>query len=424
MKKIKLNRNVILSVLLFLGIVFSIFQIAKSAVTNPGHGWGDIGDNSGDALPANRGGTGQITLTNNSVLVGNGTDVVKYVAPGTSGNLLQSNGTAWLSTAGLTVAQGGTGQTTFVANSVLLGNVAGAIANVAPGTSGNLLTSNGATWLSTALSGLTVAQGGTGLANLTANSVLVGNNTGAVTFVAPGTSGNVLSSNGTAWLSTTAAGGLSSGALLLRSVKTANGSITTSANTGNILIQLVGGGGGGGGANGANNNNGAVGGGGGSSGYTEAFLVVSPSTLYNFIIGAGGAAGATNAAGGVGGTSSFVVGANNVTAIGGNGGGAGVAGNTFLITLGGNGGAAATVGNLLTVGTGGGWARRDNNSAMLSGNGAPSHFGGGASGRNANGAGIAGGNFGGGGSGGFSRNSSTVTGGAGGQGVIIIWEYK
>ena len=52
---------------------------------------------------------------------------------------------------------------------------------------------------------ITAAQGGTGLATLTANNVLIGNGTGSVTFVAPGTNGNVLASNGTAWVSTAAA---------------------------------------------------------------------------------------------------------------------------------------------------------------------------------------------------------------------------
>jgi hypothetical protein len=52
--------------------------------------------------------------------------------------------------------------------------------------------------LSTALS---VSSGGSGRANLTANSVILGNNTSAVNFVAPGTSGNVLTSNGTTWVS-------------------------------------------------------------------------------------------------------------------------------------------------------------------------------------------------------------------------------
>jgi hypothetical protein len=46
-----------------------------------------------------RGGTGATTLTNNSVIIGNTTSAVKFVAPGTSGNVLTSNGTAWLSQA-------------------------------------------------------------------------------------------------------------------------------------------------------------------------------------------------------------------------------------------------------------------------------------------------------------------------------------
>ena len=49
---------------------------------------------------------------------------------------------------------------------------------------------------------VTVAQGGTGLATLTANNVVLGNGTGTPNFVAPGTSGNVLTSNGTTWAST------------------------------------------------------------------------------------------------------------------------------------------------------------------------------------------------------------------------------
>ena len=48
---------------------------------------------------------------------------------------------------------------------------------------------------------LPVASGGTGLATLTANNVLIGNGTSNVAFVAPGTSGNVLTSNGTTWVS-------------------------------------------------------------------------------------------------------------------------------------------------------------------------------------------------------------------------------
>ncbi len=59
-------------------------------------------------------------------------------------------------------------------------------------------------------SALTVANGGTGLGTLTLNNVILGNGTSTPQFVAPGTSGNVLTSNGTTWASTApAASGVS-----------------------------------------------------------------------------------------------------------------------------------------------------------------------------------------------------------------------
>lgn len=58
----------------------------------------------------------------------------------------------------------------------------------------------------TSLAGLTtplsVAQGGTGAATFTLNNVILGNGTSAPQAVAPGTSGNVLTSDGTTWEST------------------------------------------------------------------------------------------------------------------------------------------------------------------------------------------------------------------------------
>jgi hypothetical protein len=54
-----------------------------------------------------------------------------------------------------------------------------------------------------------VANGGTGATSLTANNVILGNGTSAVQVVAPGTTGNVLTSNGTTWQSTTPAAGVS-----------------------------------------------------------------------------------------------------------------------------------------------------------------------------------------------------------------------
>ena len=56
---------------------------------------------------------------------------------------------------------------------------------------------------------LKVAKGGTGVATLTANNVILGNGTSAPTFVAPSTNGNVLTSNGTTWTSAAAGASLS-----------------------------------------------------------------------------------------------------------------------------------------------------------------------------------------------------------------------
>ena len=67
---------------------------------------------------------------------------------------------------------------------------------------------------------LPVANGGTSLATLTANNVLLGNGTSAPTFVAPSTSGNLLTSNGTTWTSSTPA-----------TPNTAGGATTTSQGT-------------------------------------------------------------------------------------------------------------------------------------------------------------------------------------------------
>ena len=54
---------------------------------------------SGTALPVANGGTSLTTLTANNVILGNGASAPTFVAPSTSGNLLTSNGTTWASTA-------------------------------------------------------------------------------------------------------------------------------------------------------------------------------------------------------------------------------------------------------------------------------------------------------------------------------------
>lgn len=56
----------------------------------------------------------------------------------------------------------------------------------------------------TGITDLAVADGGTGRSTLAANAVLVGNGTSGINSVAPGTRGNVLTSDGTSWTSVAA----------------------------------------------------------------------------------------------------------------------------------------------------------------------------------------------------------------------------
>lgn len=116
----------------------------------------------------------------------------------------------------LGVDGGGTGQSSF--------------------TAGVLASTGGTNALGTynASSPIPVAYGGTGSATLTANSVLLGNGTSALQAVAPGTSGNVLTSNGTTWQSTAPSSGTvtsvsgtgSVSGLSLSGTVTASGSLT------------------------------------------------------------------------------------------------------------------------------------------------------------------------------------------------------
>jgi hypothetical protein len=115
-------------------------------------------------------------------------------ATGTLGTMSTQNANAVAITGGtitgitdLTVADGGTGASTFTANSVVLGNGTSALnANmVAPGTSGNVLTSNGTTWTSTAVpGGLGVGQTWTNVSGSRAFGTSYTNSTGKPIVVA------------------------------------------------------------------------------------------------------------------------------------------------------------------------------------------------------------------------------------------------
>jgi hypothetical protein len=114
-----------------------------------------------NTLPTNRGGTGQT--------------VTQYCSLTTN-----VNGT-------LPVANGGTGATTLTANAALIGNGTGAVLGLSPGVSGNIMSSNGSTWVSQ----------------------------GLASIVAPGANGNVLTSNGTTWASAALPTGFVAGMIMM-----------------------------------------------------------------------------------------------------------------------------------------------------------------------------------------------------------------
>jgi hypothetical protein len=203
-------------------------NVASSYVTASNVATAVIGNLTlSNALTVPYGGTGRVTLPANNVLLGNGTGSITSVAPGNVGNVLTSTGSAWVSAAA--TGGGGSGNGT-------VSNVSVVSANGFSGTVANS-TSNAAITLSATFMGIAWANStgqlgnvavGTGLSFSNTTGVLtatgavanavtsVGNtypilSTGGTTpnisFVAPGTAGNVLTSISGQWVSNAAVGG-------------------------------------------------------------------------------------------------------------------------------------------------------------------------------------------------------------------------
>ena len=202
-------------------------NVASSYVTASNVATAVIGNLTlSNALTVPNGGTGLVTLPVNNVLLGNGTNSIKAVAPGNAGNVLTSIGGVWVSNAAV-ASGGGTGTVT---------NVSVVSANGFSGTVANS-TSNAAITLSATFMGIAWANStgqlgnvavGTGLSFSNTTGVLTatgavanavtsvgntypilstGGTTPTISFVAAGTAGNVLTSIGGVWVSNAAVSG-------------------------------------------------------------------------------------------------------------------------------------------------------------------------------------------------------------------------
>lgn len=159
---------------------------------NPGDTWSTDGtfDNTGSfkqvlgtinvttvtgTLPVGNGGTGSTSLTANNVILGNGTSAVQFVAPGSSGNVLTSNGTTWASS-----------------------SPAANVSSITFGSTG-LTPSTATTGAVTVAGTLAVGSGGTGISTTTAYALIAAGTTSTGAFQqvsGVGTTGQVLTSNG------------------------------------------------------------------------------------------------------------------------------------------------------------------------------------------------------------------------------------
>ncbi len=286
-------------------------------------------------LPVANGGTGATTLTANNVILGNGTSAVQFIAPGTAGNVLTSNGTTWSSspanalpsqtgnankflyTDGTTASWQEAKYATAATNvSVSITGVTTATVSYTQGTNGtaNRVYYSTSTPVTTSASYVVGSASSANLTGLTA---------GATYYFAVGT----VAITGIALSSEVSATMPPAGTTIYN---TPNQQITLSSGSATFLvgsainsIRIEAGGGGGGGGGGWNN----YGASGATGGVATGVYNLSGGRVLKYYVGGGGGGGCDYAGGGAGGGASAVViyGSESpiVVAAGGGGGGSG-----------------------------------------------------------------------------------------------------
>ena len=134
-------------------------------------------------LPVSHGGTGKNSLTANSLLYGNGTNNVAELASAKGVVYYASAGSAPTVVTNLPVTHGGTGKNSLTANSILYGNGTNNVAELASAKGVVYYAAAGSA--PTVVTNLPVTHGGTGVNTLTANGLIIAHGTNNFTALTP-----------------------------------------------------------------------------------------------------------------------------------------------------------------------------------------------------------------------------------------------
>lgn len=127
----------------------------------------DLSSKVTNTLPVANGGTGAVSFTTNGLLYGNGTNGLQTLAPGTSGYILQTNGSnnapSWVAASSLSLSSFSgsfSGDITGTQNLTVVEKINGNPLGATTTTAGNLLIGNGTAWVTQQVSGDATITGG------------------------------------------------------------------------------------------------------------------------------------------------------------------------------------------------------------------------------------------------------------------------